>query len=88
MNFAAEDIGLADPHLLTLAHTAYEVSEKMGMPEAELPLCLVAYTLAQAPKDNRVYKAMKKMQADITEFGNLSVPLHIQNAPTKLMKDL
>ncbi len=58
------------------------------MPEAELQLCWLAYYLARAPKDNRVYVAMKKMQEDVREFGNLPVPLHIRNAPTGLMREL
>lgn len=88
MNFASEDVGLADPHLLTLAHTAYGVAEKMGMPEAQLPICMVAYALARAPKDNGVYVAMKRMQSDVASHGSLPVPLHIRNAPTSLMKEV
>lgn len=59
----------------------------MGMPEAELPLCMVAYALARAPKDNGAYMAMKRMHQDIAKHGGLPVPLHIRNAPTGLMKE-
>lgn len=85
MNFASEDI--YDPQAIILANSVYEVCEKMGMPECELPLLNVAYYLADAPKDNRVYMAMQAMHADIREFGNLGVPLHLRNAPTELMRE-
>lgn len=88
INFASEDVGISDPQALILANTVYDVCEKMGMPECELPLMEVAVYLARAPRDNSVYMAMKAMQADIKQYGNLSVPLHIRNAPTKLMKDV
>lgn len=87
MNFASEDVGIADPQALILANTAYDVCEKMGMPECELPLLEVAVYLARAPKDNSVYMAMSAMHEDVRKYGNLPVPLHIRNAPTKLMKD-
>lgn len=88
LNFASEDVGISDPQALILANTVYDVCEKMGMPECELPLMEVAVYLARAPRDNSVYMAMKAMQSDIKQYGNLSVPLHIRNAPTKLMKDV
>ncbi len=85
MNFASEDI--YDTHAIILTNAVYEICEKMGMPECELPLMNVAYYLADAPKDNRVYMAMKSMHRDIHEHGTLDVPLHLRNAPTELMKD-
>lgn len=66
MNFASEDI--YDTHAIVLTNSVYEICEKMGMPECELPLMNVAYYLADAPKDNRVYMAMKSMHKDIYEF--------------------
>ena len=59
----------------------------MGMPECELPLLNCAYYLADAPKDNRIYMAQQAMHTDIREYGNLSVPLHLRNAPTALMRE-
>lgn len=85
MNFASEDV--SDPQAMILANTVYEICEKMGMPECELPILNLAYFLADLPKDNRIYSAMQSMKQDIAEFGTLSVPLHLRNAPTKLMKD-
>lgn len=84
MNFASEDV--YDTHAITLTNSVYEICEKMGMPECELPLLNTAYYLAKAPKDNSVYMAMQAMHSDIREFGALPVPLHIRNAPTALMK--
>jgi putative ATPase len=88
INFAAEDVGIGDPQALVLANATYDVCEKMGMPEAELPLCELAYYLAAAPRDNRVYVAMKKMQQDVRDHGNLPIPMHLRNAPTGLMEEL
>ncbi len=88
LNFAAEDVGISDPQALLIANAAYDVCEKMGMPEAELVLVNAAYYLAAAPRDNRAYIAMKRMQQDIREHGNLPIPMHLRNAPTTLMKDL
>lgn len=87
INFASEDVGLADPLAMIMANSVYDICEKMGMPECELPMCKLAYHLAAAPKDNSVYMAMKAMQKDVREFGTLSVPLHLRNAPTALMKE-
>jgi putative ATPase len=85
MNFASEDI--YDIQAIILTNSIYEICEKMGMPECELPLLNAAYYLAGVPKDNRIYKAMQAMQSDIREYGNLSVPLHLRNSPTALMKE-
>ena len=85
MNFASEDI--YDTHAIILTNSVYEICEKMGMPECELPLLNVAYYLANAPKNNSIYTAMQAMHSDIREYGNLDVPLHLRNAPTTLMKE-
>ncbi len=85
MNFASEDI--YDIHAITLTNSVYDICEKMGMPECELPLLNAAYYLADASKDNRIYMAQKAMHGDLHEYGNLGVPLHLRNAPTGLMKE-
>ncbi len=85
MNFASEDI--YDTHAIVLANSVYDICEKMGMPECELPLLNAAYYLADTPKDNRIYMAQHAMHRDIQEYGNLGVPLHLRNAPTWLMKE-
>jgi len=85
---AAEDIGLADPQALVLANSAFEACDKIGMPECNVILAeLVAY-LARAPKSNAVYIAYGEAKEDVLKHGNLPVPLHIRNAPTKLMKEI
>lgn len=86
MNFASEDI--YDPQAIILTNSVYDIVEKMGMPECELPLLNVAYYLANAPKNNSVYMAMREMHRDIHEYGNLNVPIHLRNAPTALMKEV
>lgn len=85
INFASEDV--YSPEAIMLTNSVYEICEKMGMPECELPLINAAYFLADLPKDNRVYMAMQAMHADVREFWNLGVPLHLRNAPTELMKE-
>lgn len=87
INFASEDVDLVDPLAIIMANSVYDICEKMGMPECELPLCKLAYHLADAPKWNSVYLAMQSMHEDIEKYGNLSVPLHLRNAPTRLMKE-
>lgn len=85
---SAEDIGLADPQALILANAAFEACDKIGMPECNVILAeLVAY-LARAPKSNAVYTAYSEVREDVTKYGNLPVPMHIKNAPTKLMKEM
>ena len=69
MNFASEDI--YDPQAIILTNSVYDICEKMGMPECELPLLNVAYYLADAPKNNSIYMAMSAMHRDIHEYGNL-----------------
>lgn len=85
---AYEDIGLADPRGLRLALDAWEAYERIGSPEAELAIAEAIVYLAVAPKSNAVYSAYKAAQAAVAEHGTLEVPMHIRNAPTKLMKDL
>jgi putative ATPase len=85
MNFASEDI--YDPQAIILTNSVYDICEKMGMPECELPMLNAAYYLASASKDNSIYTAMQSMHSDIHEYGNLWVPLHFRNAPTWLMKE-
>ncbi len=84
INFASEDV--YDPQAMILANATYDICEKMGMPECELPMMNTAYYLADLPKDNRIYMAMQAMHRDVQEFWNLNVPLHLRNAPTALMK--
>jgi putative ATPase len=86
MNFASEDI--YDPQAIVLTNSVYDICEKMGMPECELPILNAAYYLANAPKDNSIYMAMQSMHSDVREYGNLWVPLHLRNAPTSLMKEV
>jgi putative ATPase len=88
LRFASEDIGNADPNALILANNVYESCQKIGMPECEIFLIQLAIYLAKAPKDNTAYKVENLVKQDIEKYGNLPVPLHIRNAPTKLMKDI
>ena len=85
---AYEDIGLADPRGLQLALNAWEAYERIGSPEAELAIAEAIVYLAVAPKSNAVYTAYAAARAAVEQHGSLEVPLHIRNAPTKLMKDL
>lgn len=85
---AYEDIGLADPRGLRLALDAWEAYERIGSPEAELAIAEAIVYLAVAAKSNAVYNAYKAAQAAVSEHGSLEVPMHIRNAPTRLMKDL
>jgi putative ATPase len=88
IRFASEDIGLADTHALEVAIAAFDAWEKVGPPEAELALAEAATYLALAPKSNALYVAEKTVKAEIEESGAQPVPLHIRNAPTRLMKEL
>ncbi len=85
---AAEDVGLADPTALLIANAAKDAVHFIGPPEAELHLAQAVIHLATAPKSNAAYIAWKRAQAAARETGTLGPPLHIRNAPTKLMKDL
>ena len=88
IRFASEDIGLANPRALEIALTAYQAWEKVGPPEAELSLAQAVVYLATAPKSNTLYRAEKSVKREIEESGPLGVPLHIRNAPTRLMKEM
>ena len=88
IRMASEDIGLADPRALRLALDAAEVYERLGSPEGELALAECVIYLAMAPKSNAVYKAFNAAKAFIKQDGTRPVPLHLRNAPTRLMKQL
>ncbi|MDM0000801.1 replication-associated recombination protein A [Variovorax sp. J22P240] len=88
VRMASEDIGLADPRALRLALDATEVYERLGSPEGELALAECVVYLAMAPKSNAVYKAYNEVRAFIKSDGTRPVPMHLRNAPTKLMKQL
>ncbi len=88
VRFASEDIGNADPSALQVTIAAKEAYHFLGTPEGELALAQAAVYLATAPKSNAVYKAYNLVQNDIQKTQALPVPLHIRNAPTRLMKDL
>ncbi|MCK9415079.1 replication-associated recombination protein A, partial [Candidatus Dojkabacteria bacterium] len=88
LRFASEDIGNADPHAVVMANSVYETCQKLGMPECGVALIQLAIYLSNAPKDNSAYVAENLIKEDIEKYGNLPVPDHIRNAPTKLMKDL
>ncbi|WP_369806814.1 replication-associated recombination protein A [Limnohabitans sp. B9-3] len=88
IRMAAEDIGLADPRALRLALDAAEVYERLGSPEGELALAECVVYLAVAPKSNAVYKAYKEARALVKKDGTRPVPMHLRNAPTKMMKDM
>jgi putative ATPase len=88
IRMASEDIGLADPRALDIAVHACNVYERLGSPEGELTLAQAIVYLACAPKSNAVYMAFNAAMQDAKQHGSLEVPLHIRNAPTKLMKNL
>ncbi|MDM8161732.1 replication-associated recombination protein A [Labilibaculum sp. K2S] len=85
---ASEDIGLANPNALLLANACFQSVNLVGMPESRIILSETAIYLATSPKSNASYMAINRAQSLVRETGNLSVPLHLRNAPTKLMKDL
>ncbi|MDI3528685.1 MAG: putative ATPase [Thermoanaerobacter sp.] len=88
IRFASEDIGLADPQALEMAVAAYNACHYIGMPECSVNLAQVAIYLALAPKSNAVYVAYNKAKKDAEKTIAESVPMHLRNAPTKLMKEL
>lgn len=88
VRMASEDIGNADPRGLTLALDAWEVQERLGSPEGELAVAQAIVFLACAPKSNAVYNAFNQAMHDAKAHGSLEVPVHLRNAPTKLMKQL
>jgi putative ATPase len=88
VRFATEDVGLADPHALPLAVAAQQSAHFLGMPEGALGLAELTVYLALAPKSNAVYRAYGEASGDVATTRNDPVPLHLRNAPTRLMKDL
>lgn len=85
---AAEDIGLANPNALLLANAAFDAVMKIGWPEGRIPLAEATVYLATSPKSNSAYEGINSALELVRETGNLPVPLHLRNAPTKLMKQL
>lgn len=85
---ASEDIGNADPYAITLAVTTFNAVDSIGMPEARIILSQCATYLACSPKSNASYMAISKAEQDVNELPAYGVPLHLRNAPTKLMKEL
>jgi putative ATPase len=85
---AVEDVGLADPRALQMAIDAWDTYERLGSPEGELALAQLVIYLASTAKSNAAYMAFDAAKRDVREYGTQEVPLHIRNAPTKLMKEL
>lgn len=85
---ASEDVGLANPNALLLANAAFDAVTKIGWPEGRIPLAEATVYLATSPKSNSAYMGINYALATVRETGNLPVPLHLRNAPTKLMADL
>ena len=85
---AVEDIGLADPRALQMAVDAWDTYDRLGSPEGDLALAQVAIYLASTAKSNAAYNAYDAARADVRQYGTAEVPLHLRNAPTKLMKQL
>lgn len=85
---ASEDIGLANPNALLLANAAFDAVMKIGWPEGRIPLAEVTVYLATSPKSNSAYEGINHALELVRQTGNLPVPLHLRNAPTKLMKQL
>jgi putative ATPase len=88
VRFASEDIGLANSTALILANAVFDACYKLGMPECSVHLAQCVIYLAKSKKDITAYEAYNRAKHDVEELGNLPVPLHIRNAPTKLMKEL
>lgn len=85
---ASEDIGLANPNAMLIANACFDVIDKIGMPEARIPLAEATVYMATSPKSNSAYLAVDAAIAKVKETGDLPVPLHLRNAPTALMKKL
>lgn len=88
LRMATEDIGNADPRALQLALHAWDTQERLGSPEGELALAQAVIYLAAAPKSNAVYNAFQAAKADVASLPDFDVPIHLRNAPTKLMKSM
>lgn len=85
---ASEDIGLANPNALLMVNSCFQAVRSVGLPEARIIMSQAAVYLAISPKSNSAYQAIKMAQSEVRNTGDLSVPLHLRNAPTKLMKSL
>lgn len=85
---ASEDIGLANPNALLLANAAFDSVNKIGWPEGRIPLAMATVYLATSMKSNSAYMGIENALSEVKQSGNLPVPLHLRNAPTKLMKEL
>ena len=85
---ASEDVGLANPNAVLLANATFDAVSKIGWPESRIILSECAIYLANSPKSNSAYMAINNAQSVVRETGDLPVPLHLRNAPTKLMADL
>ena len=85
---ASEDIGNANPNALLMANNCFQAVNVIGFPESRIILSQATIYLATSPKSNASYKAIDQAQRKVAETGDLPVPLHLRNAPTKLMKDL
>lgn len=88
LRIATEDIGLADPRAQTIALEAYQIFERLGTPEGELALTNAVLYLAAAPKSNAAYQAYNLSKAYVSSHNNYDVPIHLRNAPTKLMQEI
>ena len=88
IRFASEDIGLADPNALIQAIAAHDAASQIGMPECSVNIAQCVAYLSNAPKSNALYTAWQSISDDIQNLPNEPVPIHLRNAPTKLMKDL
>lgn len=88
IRFASEDIGLADPQALLQAVAGFQASHNIGMPECNVVLAQVVVYLSRAPKSNALYQAYQNVQQDVEATISEAVPLHLRNAPTKLMKEV
>lgn len=88
VRMASEEIGNADPRALEIALNAWDVQERLGSPEGELAVAQAVLYLACAPKSNAVYMAFNNAMSDVKQHGSYEVPVHLRNAPTKLMKEL
>lgn len=85
---ASEDIGLANPNAMLVANACFDTLTKIGWPEGRIPLAMATVYLATSPKSNSAYLAIDKAMQVVEQTGNLSVPLHLRNAPTRLMEEL
>ncbi len=88
LRFASEDIGNANPNALLLANVVFDTCQKLGTPECDTALVQLAEYMAKSKKSNAAYKAIGMIDNDIKHYGDLDVPMHLRNAPTKLMKEV